>query len=234
MSVLEPGLYLVATPIGNLEDITLRAIRVLKEVDLICAEDTRRAKILLKFYSIDTPVTSYYDYNKERKSPGLLKRLKDGGRIGLISEAGTPGISDPGFYLAKRALDAHIRVIPIPGSTALISALIASGLPTDRFLFEGFLPRKKGKRRKRLEGLAQEERTIVLFESPYRVHQTLQEIRDVLGDREVAVARELTKRFEEVRRGRVGEVLEYYGKKGVKGEVVIVLHGRESVKRLNG
>ncbi len=234
MSVLEPGLYLVATPIGNLEDITLRAIRVLKEVDLICAEDTRRAKILLKFYSIDTPVTSYYDYNKERKSPGLLKRLKDGGRIGLISEAGTPGISDPGFYLAKRALDAHIRVIPIPGSTALISALIASGLPTDRFLFEGFLPKKKGKRRKRLEGLAQEERTIVLFESPYRVHQTLQEIRDVLGDREVAVARELTKRFEEVRRGRVGEVLEYYGKKGVKGEVVIVLHGRESVKRLNG
>lgn len=234
MSVLEPGLYLVATPIGNLEDITLRAIRVLKEVDIICAEDTRRAKILLKFYSIDTPVTSYYDYNKERKSPGLLKRLKDGGRIGLISEAGTPGISDPGFYLAKRALDAHIRVIPIPGSTALISALIASGLPTDRFLFEGFLPKKKGKRRKRLEGLAQEERTIVLFESPYRVHQTLQEIRDVLGDREVAVARELTKRFEEVRRGRVGEVLEYYGKKGVKGEVVIVLHGRESVKRLNG
>jgi len=225
--MLEPGLYLVATPIGNLEDITLRAIRVLKEVDLICAEDTRKAQILLKRYSIDTPVTSYYDHNQERKSPLLLKRLKEGGKIGLISEAGTPGISDPGFTLTKKALDEGIPVVPIPGPTALISALIVSGLPTDRFLFEGFLPRKKGKKRERLLALQEEERTILLFESPYRVLETLREIREIFGDREVAVAREMTKKFEEVKRGKIEEVTEHFEKKGVKGEVVIVLNGRE-------
>ena len=232
--MLEPGLYLVATPIGNLEDITLRAIRVLKEVDLICAEDTRRAKILMKSYSINTPITSYYDHNKEWKSPSLLKRLKEGERIGLISEAGTPGISDPGYYLTNQAIEWGIRVIPIPGPTALISALVSSGLPTDRFLFEGFLPRKKGKKKERLEELEKEERTIILFESPYRILKTLRDIREIFGDRELAIARELTKRFEEVQRGKAGEILEYYEKKGVKGEIVIVLHGKKLGKGLNG
>jgi 16S rRNA (cytidine1402-2'-O)-methyltransferase len=229
--MLEPGLYLVATPIGNLEDITLRAIRVLKEVDLICAEDTRRARVLLKTYSIDTPVTSYYDHNKERKSPALLERLQGGESIGLISEAGTPGISDPGYYLTKRAIELDIPIYPIPGPTALIPALVASGLPTDRFLFEGFLPRKKGKRRDRLEVLAGEKRTVVIFESPYRVLRTLQEIQDIFGDREVVLARELTKKFEEFRRGKAGEVLKACEEKGVKGEVVIVIRGAEMEDR---
>jgi 16S rRNA (cytidine1402-2'-O)-methyltransferase len=230
--MLEPGLYLVATPIGNLEDITLRAIRVLKEVNLICAEDTRRARILLKTYSIDTPVTSYYDHNKERKSPALLKRLQGGESIGLISEAGTPGISDPGYYLTKRAIESHIPVYPIPGPTALIPALVASGMPTDRFLFEGFLPRKKGKRRERLEDLAGEKRTVVIFESPYRVLGTLQDIQDIFGEREVVLARELTKKFEEFRRGKAGEVLKTCEERGVKGEVVIVIRGAAKEDRL--
>lgn len=225
MEELEAGLYLVSTPIGNLEDITLRALRVLRGVDLVAAEDTRRTNNLLRFYNIEKPLTSYYDHNKESKAPKLVKELRRGKKIALVSDAGTPGISDPSYYLIRMVLKEGMKIVPIPGPSSPIAALQVSGLPPDRFAFEGFLPRKRGDRRRRLEELRGERRTIVLFEAPHRILRALRDILDILGDRRAAICRELTKRFEEVLRGRVSELIQELERKRPKGELVIVLEG---------
>jgi 16S rRNA (cytidine1402-2'-O)-methyltransferase len=226
-----PGtLYLVATPIGNLEDMTFRAVRVLQEADLIAAEDTRRTRHLLDHYRISTSLTSYHDHNKERRSPRLLETLLSGQSVALVSDAGTPGISDPAFHLVRLAIQENVPVVPVPGPTSLAAALVASGLPPDRFVFEGFLPIRPGKRRSRLQALVEDERTIIIFESPYRLSKTLESILEIMGDRQAAVARELTKKFEEISRGTVSQLLERYSRKKPKGEMVIVLAGRPPQK----
>lgn len=221
-----PGiLYLVSTPIGNLEDISLRALRILKEVHLIAAEDTRRTGVLLSHFGISNRQESYYEYNKRKKIPLFLNRLLRGESIAVVSDAGTPGISDPAFDLVQTAIEHGIPVVPIPGPTAVISALIVSGLPTHRFVFEGFLPVKKG-RKKRLEELAPETRTIVLYESPHRFLRTLKDLYETLGDRKVAIARELTKKFEEIVRGPLSECIKSFSKRKIQGEFVIVIQGK--------
>ncbi|MDZ7341081.1 MAG: 16S rRNA (cytidine(1402)-2'-O)-methyltransferase [candidate division KSB1 bacterium] len=226
MTTHSPGkLYLVSTPIGNLKDITLRALEVLAAVDLIAAEDTRHAAILLKNYNIKTPTTSFFDFNKEQKAPLLLRRLQQGESIAVIADAGTPGISDEAYYIVSEALRANIPVEAIPGATALIPALITSGLPTDRFVFEGFLPVKKG-RQKRLQQLADENRTIIIYESPKRLFRTLQDLLLAWGDRRIAIARELTKKFEQIYRGRLTEICEQPDRIVLKGELVIVVEGK--------
>jgi 16S rRNA (cytidine1402-2'-O)-methyltransferase len=221
-------LYLVATPIGNLEDITLRALRVLQEVDLIATEDTRRTRILLDHYQIDKALTSFYDHNEVQKAPALIRRLQDGASIALVSEAGTPLISDPGYRLVQRAIGHGITVIPIPGASAAIAALIVAGLPTDRFVFEGFLPKKPGKRRRRLEALRGEPRTLIFYESPRRVHDLLGDMQALWGDRRVVVARELTKKFEEILRSRITEVQAQLERHPPVGEVTLVVEGAAS------
>jgi len=220
-------LYIVSTPIGNLSDITLRAIETLKQVDLIAAEDTRHTGILLKNYGITTPLTSYHDFNKQKKGPELIQKLLSGNSIALVSDAGTPGISDPGYLLINLAIENQIQVVPIPGPAAFISALVVSGLPTDKFVFEGFLPNKSQKRRRRLEELAQEKRSLIFYESPYRLLKFLEEVRQILGDRRICVARELTKKFEEIKRGTVTEVQQYFQQGKIKGELVIVVEGKK-------
>ncbi len=219
-------LYLVPTPIGNLEDITYRAVRVLNEVSLIACEDTRTSGHLLDHYDIDTPTTSYHEHNEHEKTPQLIARMRAGNDIALISDAGSPGISDPGFYLARASWEQNIDVEALPGPTALIPALTASALPSDRFVFEGFLPKKKG-RTTRLTELSTEPRTIVIYEAPYRLLQTLDDLIEHLGeDRRAAVARELTKKFEEIERGTLQEVRSYFARYDrVRGECVIVVHG---------
>lgn len=219
------ALYLVSTPIGNLADITLRAIAVLKQVDLIAAEDTRNSRILLQHYGITTAVTSYHDFNEARSAPALIEKLAQGLAIALITDAGTPGISDPAYYLVRQALDRHIPVQAIPGATALIPALVLSGLPCERFVFEGFLPAKKG-RQKRLEQLADEPRTMIFYESPHRLLRTLADLHRACGDRPAAVLRELTKKFEQVVRGHLAELLERAAAIPLKGEFVIVVEGQ--------
>lgn len=218
-------LYIVSTPIGNLDDITLRAIEVLKSVDLIACEDTRRTLILLEKFNIAKKLVSYYNYNERQRTEELISHLKLGKNIALVSDSGTPGISDPGYILIKRAIDENIQVIPIPGPTAFVSALVVSGLPMDEFVFVGFLPHKKGRKTK-LQKLAQEERTIILYESPHRLLKTLNEILEVFGDREIAVAKELTKVHEEIFRGKVSEVLNKLTPDKIKGEFVIVISGK--------
>ena len=219
-------LYIVGTPIGNLEDISLRALRILREVELIAAEDTRKTRKLLTHYQITCPLTSYHDHNKEAKAPYLIERLKKGQKVALVSEAGTPGLSDPGYYLIRFAVEEKIPLVPIPGPAALIAALSVSGLPTDRFVFEGFLPRKGGKRRKRLESLKEEKRTVILYESPHRLIRLLEEIQTVLGkNRPIVVAKELTKLHEEFCRGKVEEVLEKLKGKKVLGEQAVLIAG---------
>lgn len=217
-------LYVVATPIGNLGDLARRAIETLKAVDLIACEDTRQTGKLLKHYQIDKPLTSLHDHNERQQTPGLIDRLKQGRSIALVSDGGTPLVSDPGWWLAHRAIDEQIPVSWVPGPAALIGGLVLSGLPTDRFVFEGFLPPKPGARRKRLEALKQETRTIVLYESPHRLLKTLRDIREVLGDVRMAAARELTKMFEEVQRGHVSDLVKHFEQKPPKGELVIVFH----------
>lgn len=222
---LPPGtLYIVSTPIGNLKDMTLRAIEVLSNVDLIAAEDTRHTRILLQHYNIRTPATSYFDFNKEKKIPSLIKRLQQGARLALVSDAGTPGISDPAFRLVRACIENGLRIETIPGATAFVPALVLSGLPTDRFVFEGFLPVKKG-RKTRLETLRDEPRTMVLYESPYRVVRTLRDLEATLGNRKVVVARELTKKFEEVVRGSLTEINSNIEQIKLKGEFVLVIEG---------
>jgi len=223
-------LYVVSTPIGNLDDITHRAVKVLASVDLIAAEDTRTTKILLDHYSIRKPMLSYFSRNEGQRAPQLIEKLLQGRSIALVSDAGTPGISDPAYSVVRLAVERGISVVPIPGPTAFISALVVSGLPTDRFVFEGFLPQKKGRRTK-LEALKSERRTVVLYESPHRIRKTLAEIYEHLGDRQVVVARELTKKFEEIVRGRVHAVIEELAKKEPRGEYVIILQGADDIQK---
>lgn len=219
-----PGvLYVVATPIGNLEDLSPRAVRVLREVDRIAAEDTRRTVNLLRHLGIETPVTSYFDAVESRKAPALVAEIVAGKSLALVSDAGTPLVSDPGFRLVRAAIDAGIRVVPVPGATALATLLSVAGLPCERFVFEGFLPAKPGKRRKRLEALRDEPRTVVVYESPHHVLRTLGEIAELLGDREIVVGRELTKLHEEIVRGRVSAVLAKLDGQPTRGEYVLAI-----------
>ena len=222
-----PGtLYIVSTPIGNLEDITLRALRVLKEVDLIAAEDTRRTGLLLKHFGIDKPLTSYFEGNELRKREFILSRLQEGSDVALVSDAGTPGISDPGFRLIRLAIENDVSVVPVPGPSAVVAALSVAGLPTDSFFFKGFLPHKSKKRRDLLEELKERRETLVFYESPHRIVETLQDVLDILGDREIALARELTKVYEEVLRGGVSEIQKGIGSRRLKGEIVVVVSGK--------
>jgi 16S rRNA (cytidine1402-2'-O)-methyltransferase len=218
-------LYIVATPIGNLEDITLRAIRVLKEADLVAAEDTRHSRHLLDRYQIETQLTSYHDHNKEEKAPILVARLLEGKSVALVSDAGTPGISDPGYFLINLAIAQKIPVVPLPGATAAIAALSVSGMPTDRFVFEGFLPAKHLARLKRLKELSTEERTIVFYEAPHKIIRAIEDMLQALGDRRAVITRELTKIHEETIRGTLSECLKRLQEGTIKGEFAVIVHG---------
>lgn len=222
-----PGLYVVSTPIGNLKDITYRALGVLARVDFIACEDTRRTGLLLRHFGIENRLLSYHEYNKIRQTPAILDLLAQGKSVALVSDAGTPGISDPGFYLIRAAVERGFRVIPVPGASALLAALVVSGLPSDRFAFEGFLPKRAGRRRQQLLSLVQNPRTIVFCESARRVKRLLEEIKELLGERKVVVCRELTKKFEEVIRGTTSEILSELQDRELKGEVVVVVAGYE-------
>jgi 16S rRNA (cytidine1402-2'-O)-methyltransferase len=220
-----PGaLYVVSTPIGNLDDITRRAVNVLSGVDAIAAEDTRTTRFLLNHLSIVKPLISYFSYNERRRVPELLERLESGRSVAVVTDAGTPGISDPAHALIQEAVRHGIRVIPVPGASALLPALVVSGLPTDRFVFEGFLPVKKG-RKTRFERLAREERTIVMYESPHRLLRTLEDLLTHLGERRIAMVREITKKYEEVFRGTVSEAVRAVAEKPPRGEYVLVVAG---------
>ncbi|MCX2718407.1 16S rRNA (cytidine(1402)-2'-O)-methyltransferase [Lentiprolixibacter aurantiacus] len=220
-------LYLVPTPIGNLEDITYRAVRILKEVDLILAEDTRTSGKLLQHFGIDTPLRSHHMHNEHKQVPGLVQQMEQGTSMALISDAGTPGISDPGFLLTRACIAAGIEVNCLPGATAFVPALVVSGLPCDRFVFEGFLPPKKG-RNTRLSKLAEEERTMVFYESPHRLLKTLTQLGEFFGEsRTVSVSRELSKKFEETIRGTIAEVIAHFENHPPKGELVLVLEGKK-------
>ena len=216
-------LYVVATPIGNLGDITLRAIEAIKTSDLIAAEDTRQTKVLLDRYGIKTPATSYHKFNIKEKTKYIISQLQDGKTISLVSDAGMPGISDPGEELIKEAIENKIEVIPIPGASAVITALSVSGLPTKKFVFEGFLPHEGKNRRRVLRKLIGEERTIVFYESPHRLIKSLNDMLAILGDRKICVAREMTKKFEEIFRGTIKEAIEHFTAKEILGEITIVL-----------
>ena len=216
-------LYIVSTPIGNLKDITLRALEVLKSVDLIACEDTRRTKILLDRYQIKKPLISYYSYNKIQRAEKILESLKQNKSVALVSEAGTPGVGDPGTHLINMAIENKIPFTIIPGPVALIAGLVLSGFDSNRFVFEGFLPVKSGARRKKLEELAGQKRTVVLYEAPHRIIKLLQEILEVFGDREIACARELTKKFEEVKRDKTSALLAHFKSTKPRGEFVVIV-----------
>ncbi len=223
-------LYLVPTPVGNMEDMTLRAIRILKEADLVLCEDTRTSGVLLKHFEIKNRLLSHHKFNEHSTSAGIVNRLKAGETIALISDAGTPGISDPGFFLAREAAASGIMVQTLPGATAFVPALVSSGLPCDRFCFEGFLPQKKG-RKTHLESLADEMRTMIFYESPYRVVKTLSQFAEVFGaDRQVSCCREISKVHEESVRGTLAEVINHFEETEPRGEFVIVVAGKEKVK----
>jgi len=226
-------LYIVATPIGNLEDITLRALRMLKEVDLIAAEDTRHTRHLLDHYGIKTALTSYHEHNERAKAQNLVERLLRGDSIALVSDAGTPAISDPGYRLVVAALLAGIRVTPIPGAAALAAVISASGLPSDRFVFEGFLSAKKQEKKKKLQKLQSEVRTLIFYEAPHRLKESLQDLLQVFGDRQIVVAREMTKVHEEFLRGTISAVSEQIANREVKGEITIVVQGSPSVAEVS-
>ena len=220
------GLYVVSTPIGNMGDFSFRAVDVLKAVSVILAEDTRHSRHLLERYEIHTPLSAYHEHNEAKALPGLIARMQAGESMALITDAGTPVVSDPGGRLVRGAIDAGIRVTPVPGASAMLAALVASGIPGDRFTFIGFLPRKGRERREALELIREAPHAVILYEAPSRVAATLAEIAELgAPDRPVAVARELTKHFEEIRRGTVGEVAAYYRESPARGEVVIVLDG---------
>ena len=226
-------LYIVPTPVGNMEDMTFRAVRILKEVDLVLAEDTRTSGILLKHFEIKNALMSHHKFNEHGTSAGIVNRLLAGENVALISDAGTPGISDPGFFLVREAVRAGIEVQCLPGATAFVPALVSSGLPCDRFCFEGFLPQKKGRQTKILS-LKDEERTMIFYESPYRLVKTLQQFAEVYGaDRQVSVCREISKVFEESVRGSLEEVIAHFQAKEPKGEIVIVLEGKNEKSKLS-
>ena len=215
-------LYIVSTPIGNLEDLTYRAHRILQEVHIIAAEDTRHSKVLLSHYNISTPLISYFEHNKFSRIPKLMDHLKSGNDLAVITDAGTPGISDPAYRLVREAITLSINIESIPGPSAFLAGLSSSGLPTDRFIFEGFLPPKKG-RKKRMLSVENEEATLIYYESPSRLLRTLKQLRDTLGDRPAVVARELTKLYEEIKRGTLSELYSYFDKKKPRGECVILV-----------
>jgi 16S rRNA (cytidine1402-2'-O)-methyltransferase len=221
-----PVLYLISTPIGNLEDITLRAVRLLREVSLIAAEDTRTTGRLLKHYQIETPLTSFHDYSTPQKIAGLVERLA-AADVALVTDAGTPGLSDPGYELVRAAVEAGVTISPIPGPSAAIAALVSSGLPTDRFLFLGFLPRQQKARREALSAVASLPYTLVLYESPHRVLDLLADVVAMLGDRPVAIGRELTKLYEEIWRGPAGEAISHFSQGQIRGEFTLVIAGHE-------
>ena len=225
--MIDPGkLYIVPTPIGNLEDITFRAIRILKEVDLILAEDTRTSLKLLKHYEIENKITSHHKFNEHKTIESVSSQIMAGKSVALISDAGTPGISDPGFLLVRLCVEKEIAIECLPGATALIPALVVSGLPTDKFVFEGFLPAKKG-RQKQMQALCEETRTIVFYESPYRLVKTLEQLAQFLGeDRKCCVCRELSKMYEEIVRGSLLETKQHFEAKTVKGEIVLIVEGK--------
>jgi len=221
-----PGtLYLVGTPIGNVEDLTPRAQRLLGAVDVIAAEDTRHTKGLLDRFGIRRPMLSYHDHNKDARTPELIDRMREGASVAVVSDAGSPGISDPAFTLVRAAVEAGLAVIPVPGPSSAICALEVSGLPTDRFAFEGFLPRKAGKRRARIEQLREDPRTLIFFESPHRLKSALADLSAVLGNRPASLSRELTKKFEETRRGPLNDLLSWVEKSPPRGEFVLVVGG---------
>ncbi len=222
--IVRGTLYIVPTPIGNLEDITLRALNVLKGVDVIAAEDTRTTKILLDHYAIQKPLLSFYSQNEQVRVPQIIQRLKGGDSVALVSDAGTPGISDPAHSIITASIENNIHIVPLPGATAFVPALVISGFATHEFVFEGFLPHKKGRRTKLLR-LKDEERTIILYESVHRIQKTLQEVLEHFGDRNVVVVRELTKVFEEITRGKVSSVLQEFSSRVMKGEFVLVIEG---------
>ncbi|MFY0654635.1 MAG: 16S rRNA (cytidine(1402)-2'-O)-methyltransferase [Cyclobacteriaceae bacterium] len=221
------SLYLVPTPIGNLDDMTYRAVEVLKAMDVILAEDTRTSGVLLKYYEISNTLKSYHIHNEHQQLTHIIEELKAGKKMALISDAGTPAISDPGFLLVRECLANDVEVECLPGATAFVPALVSSGLPNDRFVFEGFLPAKKG-RQTRLQALAEETRTIVFYESPHRLVKTLTQFMEYFGaDRQASVSRELTKMYEETKNGSLQEIIEHFGEKKIKGEIVIVVGGKK-------
>ncbi len=223
-------LYIVSTPIGNLEDISFRAIRILKEAAIIAAEDTRRTQKLCTYYQIGTPLTSYHDFNKEEKTDVLLDRLRGGSDVALVCDAGTPLISDPGYYLVKHAVEEKIPMVPIPGPSSVLAALCVSGLATDRFIFEGFVPRKPGVREKFFEKLQPEIGTIIVFETQHRILKTLRAIHKTMGNRQIVLTRELTKLNEEIMRGNVEELCQTLEGKTIKGEITLVIQGQPQRK----
>ena len=225
-------LYIVATPIGNLEDITLRALRVLKEVDLIAAEDTRHTQTLLHHYGIKKPLTSYHEHNERQKTQSLVERLARGDSIALVSDAGTPAISDPGYRLVVDAIRAGVRIVPLPGPSALAAVLSAGGLPTDRFVFEGFLPAKKQERKAKLQALRHETRSLIFYEAPHRLRESLADLLQILGDRELVIARELTKVHEEFLRGTASELIARIAGREIKGEITLLVHGSTEPPRV--
>ncbi len=220
-------LYLCATPIGNLQDITLRVLETLKTVDLIACEDTRKTLQLLNHFAISKPVTSYYEHNKMTKGDVIIQQLKEGKNIALVSDAGMPGISDPGYDLVQQCLAEDIPFTVLPGAVAAVTGLILSGMPTQRFAFEGFIPRQKKERQQFLQNLLTEERTMIFYESPHRLEDTLKALTEIFPERQMAAARELTKKFEEIVRGTPIEVLNHFTREGIRGEFVLLLHGAE-------
>jgi len=221
-------LYICPTPIGNLEDITLRTLRVLKEVDIIAAEDTRHTVKLLNYYDIETKLISYHEYNKEKRAEEIVEKTNRGFETALVSDSGMPGISDPAYRVIQKALQADLSIVSLPGATALIPAVVVSGLPSDRFVFEGFLPSSEKRRRNSLRALTSEERTIILYESPHRLLALLEDINRIMGRRRAAVIRELTKKHEEISRGWVDELCSIFKKKKIRGEFTVVLEGNDS------
>ena len=220
-------LYLCATPIGNLQDITLRVLETLKTVDLIACEDTRKTLQLLNHFTISKPVTSYYEHNKMTKGDVIIQQLKEGKNIALVSDAGMPGISDPGYDLVQQCLTEDIPFTVLPGAVAAVTALVLSGMPTQRFAFEGFIPRQKKERQQFLQNLLTEERTMIFYESPHRLEDTLKALAEIFPERQMAAARELTKKFEEIVRGTPAEMLNHFTTEGIRGEFVLLLHGAE-------
>lgn len=227
MAVDSGKLYLVPTPIGNMGDITQRALETLKEVDLVACEDTRHSGMLLKRLGLKKKLISYHDFNEARRAGQLLTKIKEGMSVAVITDAGSPGISDPAYRIVRAAIAGNIDIVPLPGAIAIIPALTASGLPTDRFFFEGFLPHKSAARKKRLERLKELEHTLVFYESPHRVQKSLGDMLEVLGDRKACLAREISKRYEQFLRGRISDIQNAIGDKPVKGEIVMVIGGKE-------